>query len=535
MFDPPPRLLIICHDAVGSRMAGPGIRAWEAARALAGQQPVTLIAPQPIDLAAERFNLGSFTWGDAASLAPWLRAADIVFANGLLLAAHPELASLNCPLALDLYDPVIFENLELFRDAPQEVRDAQFDASRALLRRQFAVGDFFTCATERQRDLYIGMLLALGRVRPALVDTDPQLRGLIDVAPFGLPPEPPVKQAPALRGVVTGIGENDRVLLWSGGLWDWMDPLTLIDAMPMIAERHPTARLVFLAGRHPGGAPPMQNPAAARERSAALGLLGRAIFFYDEWVPYERRADFLLEADLTVSLHRAHLETAYAAVRSRFLDHLWAGVASVVGAGDAAADLVERHRLGRVAPPDTAAVARAVIELLDDDAERAACAARARALASEFEWSRALRPLAEFCRRPRRMSDAAFSNEPAGGPADIDAYHELIARLDALWQVQSADHSARQPLLAPAKQLANNVAAWYIEPLRAQQNAFNAATVHALQALAEALDRVAGSRAPLQQHMADIERHLLDIDDAQTLLARRLADLATESDPRAEQ
>ncbi|HMO59397.1 MAG TPA: glycosyl transferase family 1 [Roseiflexaceae bacterium] len=534
MSESVPRLLIICHDAIGRRMAGPGIRAWETARILARQQPVTLIAPHAIDLEAAGLNLGTFVWGDAASLAPWLRAADVVLANGILLAAHPELATLACPLALDLYDPVIFESLELHRHATTSRRHAELHASRALLQRQLLAGDFFVCATERQRDLYLGMLLLLGRITPEQTDRDPLVRTMIDVASFGLPADPPQRHAAGLRGVVPGIGSDDRILLWSDGLWDWMDPLTLVEAMPLVAAHRPDARLVFLAGKHPGSAPPMQLPQRTRDRATELGLIGHTIFFHDTWVPYEQRADMLLDADLAVSLHRPHLETAYAAIRSRFLDHLWAGVASVVSAGDAAAALVEQHQLGRVAGNTPAAVAEAILALLDNDTERAACAARARSLATHFSWDQTLRPLAEFCRRPWIMRDAPPATPPARVPDAATAYRDLIARLDALWQLQPGDHRAQQRLLAPAKQLVNQVAAWYVEPIRQQQNHFNAATVQALQALAAAIDTLAGEQAPLKQHIADIERHLLDIDDAQTLLARRLAstDNPADTSPR---
>jgi len=49
-------VLIISHDTVGSRMAGPGIRYWELARVVAAQQRVTLIAPQPIDRVSPAFR-----------------------------------------------------------------------------------------------------------------------------------------------------------------------------------------------------------------------------------------------------------------------------------------------------------------------------------------------------------------------------------------------------------------------------------------------------------------------------------------------
>src|SRR6185436_20884240 len=107
------RLLIISHDVVGSHMAGPGIRYWETARVLSAQQPVTLIAPEPIDLQPAAFRCGHYIWGDAPSLVEYLRDADVVLANGFVLEGYPELGLIQQPLALDLYDPVLLENLEL--------------------------------------------------------------------------------------------------------------------------------------------------------------------------------------------------------------------------------------------------------------------------------------------------------------------------------------------------------------------------------------------------------------------------------------
>lgn len=530
MTENAPRLLIISHDVVGSRMAGPGVRAWETARVLARRQPVTLVAPRPIDLPAP-FATGSYTWGDAPSLAGWLRGADVVLANGHALAAHPELARAPVPLALDLYDPTPLENLESFRHAPPPERAARHQADTALLCAQLRAADFIVCATERQRDLYMGALLALGRVTPERADADPQLRGLIDVAPFGLPAAPPQRREPALRGVLPGLGEHERLLLWSGGLWDWLDPQTLVEAMALVAARQPDARLVFLAGTHPGDAPPMRAPAEARARAEALGLLGRSVLFYDDWLPYERRADALIEADIAVSLHRAHLETAYAAVRSRFLDHLWAGLPSVVSAGDAAADLVERHRLGRVVPVgDASAVAGAILALLDDDAERAACGRRARALGDTMTWERALAPLARFCERPAMTSDR--NREPAApaAPAPEDGYQAKVAALDNVWKIAPGELGSGLPLLGQAKQAANTLTRWYVAPIVEQQNAFNAAAVHALQAIAEALTRLAAEQPGVRQQLADIGQHLADIDDAQTAMARTIATSMPDND-----
>jgi glycosyltransferase involved in cell wall biosynthesis len=529
-----PRLLMISHDTIGSRMAGPGIRAWELAHQLAAHQPVTLIAPQPIDLPGGQLILGSYAWGTPGALAPFLAQADVVLANGFVLRAHPELVQTQLPLALDVYDPVLLEDLETARNAPAHERMARQALMQELLQRQLLAADFLICATERQRDLYLGALMASRRITPALIDADSRLRQLIDVVGFGLPQILAEQTAPGMRGVIAGIEPDHQVLLWTGGMWDWLDPLSLIEAMPLVLTQFPNAHVVFLAGQHPGMVDTMRIPQLAEQRAEALGLLDRHIHFYRQWIPYAERANFLLEADLAVSLHHDTLETAYAAVRSRFLDHLWAGRASIVTAGDAAAELVARHQLGRVVPAgDVAALARAIIGLLADANERQACAARAQALAQRYTWRRVAEPLTRFCSAPwRTRADVALPEMlrtqrvlPKQTEVDMEQYlrfREEVGRLHSLWKLEAIEPGSALPLVGQAKRLANTLIRWYMQPIIAQQNAFNAATVNAVQALADTTERLVAQQAPLQQHVADIEQHLLDIDDAQTEMARRM-------------
>jgi glycosyltransferase involved in cell wall biosynthesis len=492
-------------------MAGTGIRYWEMAHVLAAQQPVTLIAPQPIDLepSVPAITCGSYAWGDSTALASWLREADVVVANGLVLRAHPELAHGDAPLVLDLYDPVMLENLEAQRTAPAEQRAAQFAADHTLLLHQLAAADLLLCATERQRDLYIGALLAAGHLTPAYLDDDPHLEHLIAVAGFGLAAQPPTHQHNTLRGVLPGIGADDLLLLWTGGLWDWLDPLTLVRAMPRVIECAPHARLVFLAGQHPGGAQPMQMPGKTRQLAQELGLLNKAIFFYDAWLPYHERASALREADIAVSLHRSHLETTYAAVRSRFLDHMWAGLPSVVSTGDAVADLVRARNLGyTVAPEDEAAVADALCRLAADAAQRQQCAANARETAQDYTWEQTLAPLARFCRAPRRRPQHQRSAAPARPPEPPEHIEdgamtnstrdEMLSKLDQLWKVQPQPLTSGVPGVGRAKELANSLTRWYVQSIVDQQNAFHAAVVHTFQTFAAEIDQ---RHAELVQHI----------------------------------
>ena len=453
--------------------------------------------------------------------------------------------------------PVSYTHLlEAERDLAADQRAARHAIQRDLLRRQLLCGDFLCCATERQRDLYIGALTLSGRLDPALSDADPTLRTLIDVVPFGLSNTPATQAQHALRGRLPGIAHDDQIVLWTGGMWDWLDPLSLVEAMPAVMTRCPNVRLVFLAGKHPGPVAAMRAPMQTRQRADALGLTNQHVFFYENWVPYAQRADVLLDADLAVSLHYNHLETSYAAVRSRFLDHLWAGLASVVSAGDSAAELVEKHQLGLVVPvADRAAIAAAIIELLENQEQRHACGQRAATLAASFTWEQVLHPLAQFCLHPvitrKQLEEApqapqtviaapqpAPSARQAALEQDYLAFKKQLAQLHQLWQVRPQALDSAIPLLGRAKQTANSLTEWYLQPIIEQQNAFNAATARAIQAMADSFEHmlrddvdrriqerfelIQREQEPLRQHLADIEQHLLDIDDAQTAIARRL-------------
>ena len=114
-----------------------------------------------------------------------------------------------------------------------------------LLRAQVARGDYFFCASERQRDYWIGMLAGLGRVTSAAYRADPDLRQLIDVVPFGIPGEPPRRTAPGVRGVVAGIGDDDPLLIWNGGLWGWFEPELFIRAIDRARARRAEHPRVF--------------------------------------------------------------------------------------------------------------------------------------------------------------------------------------------------------------------------------------------------------------------------------------------------
>lgn len=387
-------------------MAGPAIRAWQIAEALASHHDVFLATTSPTcERASGSFAAESCGPDRFAELERW---ATVVIFQGYVLNHVPVLKTTDKVMVVDLYDPLHLEALELNAHRAEPERSLNIASSVRVLGEQILRGDFFLCASEKQRDLWLGFLSAAGRVNPSNYEADPSLRRLIDVVAFGLPDHPPEHTRPVIKGVVPGIGPDDEVVLWGGGVYDWFDPVTAIRAIDRVRRVRPRVRLFFLGVRHPN--PAIEESRAlveARALSEALGLTGTHVFFNEEWVAYEDRPNYLLESDVAVSLHIEHIEAAYS-FRTRILDYMWAGLPIVATRGDTFADLISRRGLGTVVPgQDVDAVADALQALLEDPAARQECRARSTEAARGFVWSEVLRPLVRFCADPRRAADTA--------------------------------------------------------------------------------------------------------------------------------
>jgi len=392
------RVLVLTTDPVGPEMPGPAIRAWHLAEVLGRECEVVLASTVSVLGEHPRAELVSASGGALPGL---VDAADVVFAPSGLVYVSPDVRGTDKPLAVDIYDPFHLENLEM-RGASPAHRDRTVTRLTGVVNVALRRGDFFTCASERQRDFWLGSLAAVGRVNPYNYDGDPLLGDLVGVVPFGLPATPPERHAPALRGVLPGIGPDDKVVLWGGGVYDWLDPLSVVRAVARLSRRVRSVRLVFLGMHHPNPAIPEMGAATeARRLAEELGVAGTHVFFNEGWVPYSRRADYLLDADVAVSAHLAHVETRFS-FRSRVLDYIWAGLPMVLTGGDSLAEEVAAEHLGVEVPAgDVDAMEEGLALMLAFPPPRE----RFSAMARRYRWERVAEPLVEFCRAPRRAPD----------------------------------------------------------------------------------------------------------------------------------
>jgi glycosyltransferase involved in cell wall biosynthesis len=382
------RVALVSSEPIRPQMAGIGIRYVELARRLprAGIEVVLVSPASPEEMAAvagevpvRRFERGR--------LAALLAGCDAAVAQGQL--ANDVLLELpRLPAAIDLYDPWLIENLSYAEALGLD----PYRNDHATWVLQLSRGDFFLCSSEEQRTFYLGFLTALGRVNPERIARDPDLATLIAPVPFGVPEE-----LPPYRPLLPPRREGERRLLF-GGLYDWYDPWTLLDALEALDR--PGWTLLLIRNPNPESTP-QRLLAEVEARCRRRGWWGGRVQALD-WIPAERRYDLLREVDLVVAPHRPSLETRLS-LRTRFLDALAAGCPVVTSEGGTMSRLLAAHGAGFVVPPgDAAALARALAAALDEGTAAADRTRQegARALLAEFRWERVLAPLLAFCRAP---------------------------------------------------------------------------------------------------------------------------------------
>ncbi|MEJ2598480.1 MAG: glycosyltransferase [Anaerolineales bacterium] len=376
-----PHLLVVSNDIVDEKMAGPGMRYLEMARALKEKLDVTLAIPNETQLQIPGLRLARYWEERPASLQVLVDNCDVALVANYMVEKFPFLSTTRTRLVVDLYDPTILENLHYYLHEPLESQKALNLHGVNITNRLLRLGDFFICGNERQRD-------------------------------FWLPPDA-------------------RIVLWGGGIWNWLDPLTLVKAWPRVIARHRNARLVFLGTRHPNPlVPEHQMAQKTQDLAAEIGEKDRSIVFF-EWIAYQDREALLSESSVGVALHPIHVETRYS-IRTRVLDYLWARLPVLVTEGDVTSEWVQEFGLGRVVPQfDDHAVAQALIEILDRPKEDWRPAFQP--LIERFRWSKVIQPLEHYCLEggyaPDRQKRTAPS-QPAANPYSGWARALYILRTD---------------------------------------------------------------------------------------------------------
>ncbi|HYC62563.1 MAG TPA: glycosyltransferase [Thermoanaerobaculia bacterium] len=352
---------VVVHtpDVVGDRMAGPGIRAWHLAAELGKHVPTRLIARSE----------GSAP-NDVTLIEHGSSDAREALRNASVLVGQPARAfgkrRREQRIVYDLFDPTVLELRELYGNAPSMRQRVHLAAEWWRLTEALSRADLLVCAASKQRELY-----------ERLQSGDAPW---IEV-PFGVD----------LAESRVCEKSKDDIVVWGGGIWEWLDPATAVDAIVRLNEDGLRARLLFL-----GRARPNRNLIDRRRDDRFDALLARGgahVSANAEWIPYRERLSWLRAGKIAIMLHRRTAEADYS-IRTRLFDAIAAGIPVVASEGGFAAELVEREGLGIVVPPENVdAVAEAIRRLLTNDDLYITSVRNLERIRPRFAWEVVTRPL----------------------------------------------------------------------------------------------------------------------------------------------
>ncbi len=406
------KVIIVSGDPVSRSMAGPAIRLLNFARILVEHMDVVLAVPNETGIIDEDFPIMQYR--DERTLGSLVSASDVIICNGMMLSRFESIKESGKFIIIDMYDPYNLATLAEYEGKSMKKRLEVYNSLQKTFNEQFYYGDFFICASDRQRDFWLGMLAALGRVNPFAYNIDPSLRRMIDVVPFGLQSHKPIHTEKVIRGVVKGIEDDDFIIIWGGGIYNWFDPLTLINAMDIVSRKRKNIKLYFMGVKHPN--PEVKELDMVKktvERAKKLGLYEKSIFFNFDWVDYDHRHNYLLEADAGIITHPNHIETRFS-FRTRILDYMWAGLPIISTEGDYLSDLVRTEGLGLMVPEASPEdLADAILELAGKGELYVSCVDNIERIFKDFTWENVCKPIIDFCQDP--VSNALKNNSGSSG------------------------------------------------------------------------------------------------------------------------
>ncbi len=270
--------------------------------------------------------------------------------------------------------------------------------------------DKIFCRDSSIRNLVLGSLISLGRLNLENYLEDKKFRNLIEEAPFGIENKKPDSVKNIYRGVYKNIKEDDFILLWNGGVWNWNDGETLIRAMEKLKKER--IKLIFQGFKHPGKGKKISWKAKkCLDLAKKLGLEGENVFFTQEWVPYEQRSDFLLESDVGV-VSSPDIPEANLFFKTRVYDYFWAELPVILNDCEAFAETIKTKKLGLISKTgDVEDWARNIRTLRRNKGLRQEIKSNIRKYKKEIKWEKTLKPIQEFAQDPQKVQDKkGFSN-----------------------------------------------------------------------------------------------------------------------------
>jgi len=415
------KILLIIFELVGEKMAGPAIRYLEFARELSKKYDVTLasLGKSNLDMSKENFKIVNFTHADQEDLFKIIFECEVLIFQGYILELLAPLKNATSGkfVVVDLYDLFNIELLESRKSNPieRDIEMANYDLYALL--EQIRLGDYFICASEFQREFWLGMLEAYGKFDKNVDD----INDFIDIVPFGITNREPEISKKLLNTKILNLKEHDKVFIWGGGVWNWFDPITIIKAIYEISKTKDDVKLFFLGVKHPNPEiKEMEILTKSIVLSEKLGIKDKFVFFNMDWVSYDDRENYFLESFAGISCHYDHLETRFS-FRTRILDYLWCDLPIISTKGDFFGSEIEKHTLGiTIESEDVDGCKNAMLKLIEDKEFYKTCKKNIKEYKETLRWNKVIKPLEE-----KLSNELVKSKEPEKV--------EVVSNAESIW------------------------------------------------------------------------------------------------------
>jgi glycosyltransferase involved in cell wall biosynthesis len=261
-----------------------------------------------------------------------------------------------------------------------------------LLRR----GDHFSTVSNAQRHMVIGELGVAGRLNRHNFGHD-----LVSVVPNGIDTDsPPEHTHQVIREVL--CGDEEFVILSSGGYNNWMDVDTLFAGVDRAMAEDPAIHYVSTGGGIPGH----YEEGYERFSTFVEGSPHRERYHLLGWLPYQEAVNCYFEANVGINIDRNVYESEFGA-RNRFLSWMQAALPILTTlASEISWQLVSRDLVHGVPVGDPETLAKAILALARDREGARRRGERAQEYAVEhLTFEKTTVPLRQWVQNPRMAPD----------------------------------------------------------------------------------------------------------------------------------
>lgn len=222
---------------------------------------------------------------------------------------------------VDLYNPLLFEKLS-YTQSPYRLNEVM-----CVINSIIKAGDYYICASEKQKTLYLGWLAALAIINKIEDDSIP-----IAVIPTNLDFQ---NQTPAKKMIKT------KDFVFFGGMYPWFDTSLTINFCRKVIRNNKNMTFIGLSNPQTKG---IYLESANTIRKELKSYENKQIY-YEDWMPYNKTLTYLSRFRSAVNFVKNTIEDEFA-YRTRFLSLLKSNVPIITNGNDEISKAIVREGAG---------------------------------------------------------------------------------------------------------------------------------------------------------------------------------------------